>query len=126
MGCCWFAKMLVMILQGLGCVAVQAMCDICADAGWLDTTLVTMRLIQSLMQACPDNSPCECTQSMLCLLHFHHHTLTSTMPRLSSNRMSRMLKDPLHDRKAQHTTPLLVEAKPQKTALRDTAGLLVG
>ena len=35
----------------------QAMCDICADAGWLDTTLATMRLIQSLMQACQAPPP---------------------------------------------------------------------
>lgn len=29
---------------------LQAMTDVSADAGWLDTALVTMMLVQSLMQ----------------------------------------------------------------------------
>ena len=31
---------------------LQAMTDVSADAGWLDTALVTMMLVQSLMQVC--------------------------------------------------------------------------
>lgn len=32
---------------------LQAMTDVSADAGWLDTALVTMMLVQSLMQVTP-------------------------------------------------------------------------
>ena len=31
---------------------LQAMTDVAADAGWLDTALVTMMLVQSLLQVC--------------------------------------------------------------------------
>ena len=32
---------------------LQAMTDVSADAGWLDTALATMMLVQSLMQVSP-------------------------------------------------------------------------
>lgn len=36
---------------------LQAMTDVSADAGWLDTALVTMMLVQSLMQVSPPPLP---------------------------------------------------------------------
>lgn len=36
---------------------LQAMTDVSADAGWLDTALVTMMLVQSLMQVTPNSTP---------------------------------------------------------------------
>ena len=36
---------------------LQAMTDVSADAGWLDTALVTMMLVQSLMQVSPPLPP---------------------------------------------------------------------
>ena len=36
---------------------LQAMTDVSADAGWLDTALVTMMLVQSLMQVTPSPQP---------------------------------------------------------------------
>lgn len=36
---------------------LQAMTDVSADAGWLDTALVTMMLVQSLMQVSPTLPP---------------------------------------------------------------------
>ena len=73
---------------------LQAITDVSADAGWLDTALATMLLVQSLMQvcawklawpclcACVHGWPCLCARVCVCATTDDVATALATMLRV--------------------------------------------